>query len=51
MTDHTGHHDPAIQLDKTDARQGRRGLPVLYVLVTGTALAVVAMGLLYLFYY
>jgi hypothetical protein len=51
MTDRTGHEDHEIRLDKTEARQGRRGLPVLYVVVAGTVLAFIALGLLYLFFY
>ncbi|MBO0347345.1 hypothetical protein J0X15_19100 [Roseibium sp. CAU 1637] len=40
---------PEVQKSAQSARQGRRGLPVLAVLVGGIALAVAAFGLLGLF--
>lgn len=49
MTDRPGRPEPEIRLNQTEARQGRRGLPALYVLVTATVLAFVVLGLLYLF--
>lgn len=51
MTDHRPEphvHDAAPVKNATEARQGSRGTPMLYVLVGGMALVVVAFMFIYL---
>ena len=40
-----------IVLSTTDARQGKSGMGVRYVLVTSTLAAFVVMGLIYVFFF
>lgn len=41
--------DPDHNLEPTEARQGRRGKPVLYVLIAGLALGLLYLGAMLLF--
>ena len=42
MAESPSSEEHPVSLDKTDARQGRLGLPVLYVLIGGIVLALIA---------
>ncbi len=41
-------NDTPTRLDKTDARQGRAGVGVRYVLIGGLVLVIVALGLIFI---
>lgn len=43
MTNHLPEHDAAPTKTPTEARQGSRGLPTLWVLIGGLALAILAL--------
>ena len=43
MTNHLPEHDAAPIKTTTEARQGSRGLPTLWVLIGGLALAILAL--------
>ena len=46
MRDEAEDANRQIELDKTEARQGARGLPVLYVLVAAVVLALIAWAII-----